>query len=221
MDNLFYSSLSQKFEIKITDIELEEWIKTRTPDMHKEDLIYTLKANNLTYSDWKGLFRNQMIKNQIIEKLLDKSNQDPTTSAHKKNKLNKKNNEGLYLAVISFDEELDAKKAYKRIRKDLDRFDDVLEKVNGTRRYSWVKKEDLGFYDKIKGLSLKRSSKPIETKWGYSLVRIEKKGQMPEQHLDVAPSQDLSAVKELLEDFRKDPELQINTDLLYSLKIKR
>jgi len=127
----------------------------------------------------------------------------------------------MLIAVISFEEQLQAKKAYTRIRKDKAKFDDVLKKNNGTAKYSWVRKEDISFYEEIKNLSLKRSSKPIETDWGYSLVRIQKKGKVPQIAKDVASGQENSPIQGLLEKFKKDPKLIINTDLLYSLKIKK
>lgn len=215
INNLFFGSLSQKYKVKITDLDLEEWIKERTPDMQKEDLIYTLKANNLTYADWKGLFRNQMIKNKIIEQV------EGVKEQKIKPKPKKSNDDGMLMAVISFDDQLQAKEAYTKIRKNRINFDDVLKKNNGTVEYSWVKNKDISFYENIRYLSLRRSSKPIETDWGYSLVRIQKKGKMPLISKDVASGQGNPAIQALLEKFKKDPKLNINTDLLYSLKIKK
>ncbi len=214
INKMFYSSLSQKYKIKITDAELEAWIKERTPDLAKEDLLYTLKANNFTYSDWKGLFRDQLIQSRIIQQLNEVTPTPPS-------KVKKSNDDAIYLAIISFEDQLEAKEQHKKIARNKVNFDDVLKRENQTRLYSWVRTKDLPFYDKIKYLPLRKSSKPIETSWGYALVRIQKRGKFPLPNKDVAEGQTSSSIKPLLEEFKKSPKLHINTELLYSLKIKK
>ncbi len=214
INKMFYGSLSQKYKIKITDAELESWIKERTPDLAKEDLMYTLKANNFSYNDWKGLFRDQLIQSKISEQLNETPPSKPT-------KIKKSNDDALYLAIISFEDQLKAKEQHKKIARNKVNFDDVLEKMNQSRLYSWIRTKDLSFYDKIKYLPLRKSSKPIETPWGYVLVRIQKRGKFPLPNKDVAEGQTASSIKPLLEEFKKSPKLHINTELLYSLKIKK
>ncbi len=214
--SIFYSSLSQKYKIKITDAELETWIKKRTPDLKKEDLIFTLKANNFSYGDWKKLFREQFIQNKIVEQLTESD-----LKSKKETRQKKSADDALFMAVITFEDELKAKSHYRTISRSVSRYDDILKKENNTSYYSWVKTKDIPFYSKIKHLALRRVSKPIETKWGYSLVRIKKKGKYPLPNKNVASGQKPSPLKPLLEEFKKDPKLDINTDLLYSLKIKK
>lgn len=214
INNIFYGSLSQKYKIKITDVELEAWIKDRTPGLKKEDLVFTLKANNFSYNDWKKLFREQLIQTRIIEKL-------SSTEEKVQKKQKKSNDDAFYMAAITFDDELKAKSHYRTISRSVVRYNDVLKKENNTANYSWIRTKNIPFYSKIKHLNLRRVSKPIETKWGYTLIRIEKKGKYPLPNKDVASSQKTSSIKSLLEDFKKDPKLDINTDLLYSLKIKK
>ncbi len=215
INNIFYNSLSQKYKIKVTDSELEDWIKTRTPGLKKEDLIYTLKVNNFSYNDWKRFFRNQFIQNKILTKL------HPLKKIHPA-KIKKSHKDALYLAVISFEDELEADEQYKRIKKNLARFDDILIKKTQTKLYSWVPTTDLPFFKQIKYLALNKVSKPIQTPWGYILVQIQKKGKFPLQQTHAARSQQtFSSIKPLLEEFKKSKKLHINTQLLYSLKIRK
>ncbi len=214
INNMFYNSLSQKYKIKVTDSELEQWIKTRTPGLKREDLIYILKVNNFSYNDWKGVFRSQFIQNKILKQLSNTPKIQPT-------KMKKSHKNALYMAVISFEDELKANEQYKRIKKNLARFDDILIKKTHTKLYSWVPTVDLPFFKKIKYLPLNTVSKPIQTSWGYILIQIKKRGKLPLKQTHVAQSQTKSAIKPLLEDFKKSKKLHINTKLLYGLKIRK
>jgi hypothetical protein len=215
--NFFYNSLSQKYEIKVTDSELESWIQSRTPDLKQEDLLYTLEANNLSLQSWRTLFREQLIQHKVVEAL----SSAPDTESQKKEKEKNSDDDGLLMATITFENAVEAKEMYQKIAKNKIKFDEALANQSNISTYSWVKTDELPFFSKIKYLSKNRVSKPIETKWGHLLVQIKKRGKVPLPKRDTASGQIPASIKPLLEEFKKNPKLMINTDLLYSLKIKK
>lgn len=222
LNTFFIRSLSQKYKLKVTEKELQEWIKHRAPSFDKEGLILTLKTNNLSYTDWTNLFRDQLIQHKVAEKVKSEqskakpreSDKDKTSKADKKNK-------SLLLAVLTYDNQLLAQEAYKEISSDKVKFNKALKKHQGSDQYSWLEPKQIPFYKKIKRLGVGKVSKPFETTWGFLIVRIAKKGVPKDLPHNVASGHPQLNLKGLVEAFKKDPKLKINTDLLYSLKIKK
>lgn len=219
LTKIFVNELANEKKITITDNELEEWIQKRIGEVSKEDLILTLKTNNITYKDWRSLFKDQLLHHKVVEAYTNppETKKDKTdTQEDKADKV-----EGLLMGVLTFKDNEEAERAYKEISKDSKAFEDYAKKKNLKNVYNWVKQEDIPFYDKIKNQSLNRISKPINSNWGNLLVLIKKKGNfVPEQSLQTT-HEDKSLPTNLLSDFKNNPELKINTNRLYSLKIRR
>jgi hypothetical protein len=219
LNSIFMNTLSQKYELKITNVDVQKWIAERAPTYSKEDLILTLQTNNLTYKDWTNLFREQLVQHRILEQL-SKDDKPELKSAEKKEP--KSDKETYYkIAVLTFENQLDANVAYKKINNDRDNFNESMKRIQSSDQYSWLKEDQIPFYSKIKSLGTGRISKPFETDWGFLLVRLDKKEKREAPPRDAASGQVSAKFKSLVEDFKKDPKLQINSDLLYSLKIKR
>ena len=219
LNTFFMRSLSQKYKLKITETELQEWIKDRAPSYNKEDLILTLKTNNLTYKDWTGLFRDQLVQHKVSEKIKKEISQKKVKEeTTKKNETSKS---ALSIAVLSFENLLDAQNAYKKIENKKEAFNKALKKYQKSQKYSWLEPNEIPFYKDIKPLRVGRVSKPFETPWGVLIVRIDKKGQKKPNKPSTAKKQAQLDLNRLVEAFKKDSKLQINTDLLYSLKIKK
>lgn len=216
---IFVNKLANEKKITINDAELEEWIQSRVGDVSKEDLILTLKTNNITYKDWRGLFKDQLLHHKVVEAY---SQQDESLKNNENEESNtEKKADGLLIGVLSFQDSEEADRAYKEISKKSASFEDYAKKKNLKNVFNWVKEENLPFYDKIKNQSLNQVSKPINSSWGNLLVLIKKKGKfIPEESL-TSTHVDKSLPKDLLSNFKNDPELQINTNRLYSLKISR
>lgn len=222
LNAFFIRSLSQKYKLKVTEKELQDWIKQRAPSFDKEDLILTLKTNNLSYTDWTNLFRDQLIQHKVAEKIKSEQTKDSLKKNTEKKKTQKTNkNKSLFLAVLTYENQLLAQEAYKKISNEKKEFNKELEKHQGSAQYSWLEPDQIPFYKNIKSLSLGRVSKPFETTWGFLIVRIAKKGSPEGLRADVASGHPQLNLKSLVEAFKKDPKLKINTDLLYSLKIKK
>ena len=211
------NTLSQKFELKVTNDDVQKWIADRAPTYSKEDLILTLQTNNLTYKDWANLFREQLIQHRIALKLA------PAPKASQSKTAKQASDKLTYfkIAVLTYESQLDADETYKRIKNSKEAFNKALGKRQGSKRYSWLTEDQIPFFSKIKRLKAGRNSKPIETDWGFLIVRLDKKEKRLPEHRDAANGQISPELKSLVEAFKKDPKLQINSDLLYSLKIKR
>jgi len=218
LNGIFINTLSQKYELKITNDDVQKWIAERAPVYSKEDLILTLQANNLTYKDWTNLFREQLVQHRILQKVSESQNLKNTVEEKTEN-LKK---ETYYkIAVLTFENKLDADQAYKKINNSKDNFEESLSRLQSSKKYSWLKEDQIPFYSKIKRLRTGRITKPFETDWGFLLVRLDKKEKRTAPLQDAASGQSSKEFKRLVKAFKKDPKLQINSDLLYSLKIKR
>jgi len=217
LNSIFMNELSKKFELKITNKDVQDWIANRAPDYSKEDLILTLQANNLTFKDWTNLFREQLVQHRISQKLMLKAEAE----IQKETSNDRKKITHYKIAVLTYENQLDADQAYKQIGNSKDKFDKTLKSLQSSNTYTWLTEKQIPFYSKIKKLRKERVSKPFETDWGFLLVRIAKKEKRAEELRDAANSQVSAEFKSLVADFRKNPKLQINADLLYSLKIKK
>lgn len=222
LNTFFMRSLSQKYKLKITGAELQEWIKNRAPSYNKEDLILTLKTNNLSYKDWTGLFRDQLVQHKVSEKIKEEASQKKTKTKEKEpNKKIKASKSALSIAVLSFESLLDAQNTYKKISHKKEAFNKALNKHQKSNKYSWLEPDEIPFYKNIKQLRVGRVSKPFETPWGVLIVRIDQKGRKKENKPNTEENHAQLDLNQLVEAFKKDSKLQINTDLLYSLKIKK
>lgn len=217
LNSIFMNRLSQKFELKITNKDVQDWIVDRAPTYSKEDLILTLQANNLTYKDWTNLFREQLVQHRIAQKL--SSNKPEIATEHSKEETKKQTH--YKIAVLTYENQLDADQAYKQINGSEKSFDKTLKSLQSSNKYSWLTEEQIPFFSKIKSLRVGKISKPFETGWGFLLVRLEQKDKRSTMLKNNAGGQVSPEFKALVEEFRKDPKLQINSDLLYSLKIKK
>jgi|GEM_PF-3046153 len=222
LNSIFMNQLSQQYELKVTNDDVQKWIAERAPTYSKEDLILTLQANNLDYKDWTNLFREQLIQHKISEKISSSKKPPTGDSKDKAEKIEKETKETHYkIAVLTFENQLDADQAYKKIGNSENNFDKALKRLQSTNKYSWLTEEQIPFFSSIKRLSAGRVSKPIETDWGFLLVRLDKKDIRAVLKKDAASSHISAEFKSLVEAFKKDPKLRINSKLLYSLKIKK
>lgn len=225
LNSIFLNNLSQKYELKITNDDVQKWIAERAPTYSKEDLILTLQTNNLTYKDWTNLFREQLVQHRIAEKLSAQSKAKETNEEKIKvsNKVKTAQEKITHykIAVLTFENQLDADQAYKKINNSEDNFNEALKRLQSSNKYSWLTESQIPFFSEIKSLRANRVSKPFETDWGFLLVRLDKQEKREEDQKDAAIGQVSTEYKALVEAFKKDPKLQINSDLLYSLKIKR
>jgi len=221
LNSLFVNKLSRQLELKVTNDDVQNWIQERAPVYSQEDLVLTLQANNLNYKDWTNLFREQLVQHRISIAMSKKLESEDSSEKSTVKKEQSKKQTHYQLAVLTFENQLDADQAYKKISNSKEKFNKELLRSLSTQKYSWLTEDQIPFFSKIKKLRKGRVSKPFETEWGFLLVRVEKKekraqNQKKTESLPLSPH-----FKSLVEEFKKDPKLHINSDLLYSLKIQK
>lgn len=214
VSNIYFANLANEKKITLSDEELEEWIQSRTKGLQKEDLSLILNSNNITYKDWKNLFKNQLIQHKVMQSYTEKKSEKENSI--EKNKRTKK--EGLNVAVLTFEDKMEAEDAYKKIKRRPASFSDFLKKRHIQKAYTWITSETFPFYSKIRHQKIGTISKPIESQWGFLIVKVKKKGKFEENN---AAYKSFSLPSDLVKKIKEDPRLKINMEGLHSLKIKK
>ena len=216
LENLFIQNIADQNKIIVRDDELTSWINKRTKGLSERELEYFLNYSNMSIKEWKALFKNQLLKEKVLNLYTTKDNK-------KKKEKGKKEEKHYQVAILTFDSTIEAQNIYKELKAFPNRLDDLLIQRKGTKAYDWITQKDELIYEKIKNLRKASLTKPFESPWGHMIIKFFKskmrRSNQPTQLQENKSTPSTTYQKDLIV-FRNNKDLKIHLKAIYGLKIK-